>query len=149
MAEVVRLIKSDELDQLMKLYQQLNPEDPRDFDNGILKDIWDSINNDPNLYYIVVEVGGKIVSTCNISIIKNLTRNLRPYGLIENVVTDSNYRKKGYATQALDRAIEIAKQNNCYKVMLMTSSKNEDTLRFYEKAGFIRGIKTGFILKFS
>lgn len=148
MAEVVRLIKSDELDQLMQLYQQLNPEDPRDFDNGILKDIWDSINNDPNLYYIVVEVGGKIVSTCNISIIKNLTRNLRPYGLIENVVTDSNYRKKGYATQALDRAIEIAKQNNCYKVMLMTSSKNEDTLRFYEKAGFIRGIKTGFILKF-
>ncbi len=149
MAEVVRLIKSDELDQLMNLYQQLNPEDPKEFDNERLKDTWDAINNDPGLYYIVVEVDGKIVSTCNISIIKNLTRNLRPYGLIENVVTDSNYRKKGYATQALDRAIEIAKQNNCYKVMLMTSSKNEDTLRFYEKAGFIRGIKTGFILKFS
>jgi len=47
-------------------------------------------------------VDGKIVSSCNISIIKNLTRNLRSYGSIENVITDSNYRKKSYATKAIN-----------------------------------------------
>ncbi len=29
--------------------------------------------------------------------------------------------------------------------MLMTGSESEETLRFYEKAGLRRGIKTGFI----
>ena len=93
----------------------------------------------------MVEADGEIVSSCNISIIRNLTRNLRPYGLVENVITDSDQRHKGYASMALNKALEIAKENNCYKVMLQTGSKKEETLKFYEHAGFVRGIKTGFI----
>ncbi|MFL0195680.1 GNAT family N-acetyltransferase [Clostridium sp. WILCCON 0269] len=145
MCGIVRLIKYDELRELLNLYRQLQPNDPNVYENKDLKDIWDSIYNDPNLCYIVVEVEGRLVSSCNISIIKNLTRNLRPYGLIENVITDLNHRKKGYATKALNMAVEIAKGSNCYKVMLLTSSKKEETLKFYEQAGFIRGKKTGFI----
>lgn len=145
MNEIIRLIKYDELNKLLYLYRQLQPNDPDVYENKELIDTWNLIYNDPSLYYIVVEVDGKIVSSCNISIIKNLTRNLRPYGLIENVITDLNYRKKGYATKALNMAIDIAKNNNCYKVMLLTGSKKEETLNFYEKAGFIRGIKTGFV----
>lgn len=79
-------------------------------------------------------------------IVKNLTRGLRPYGLIENVVTHKDYRKKGYGRRVLHRAIEIAKEKNCYKIMLMTSSKSEDILRFYEKADFTKGVKTGFVI---
>lgn len=146
MKEVTRLIKYEELDELLHLYRELKPEDPEVYENEGLKDIWDSIYSNPNLHYIVVEVDGKIVSACNIAIIKNLTRNLRPYGLIENVVTDHNYRKKGYATRVLNMAVNIAKDNNCYKVMLLTGSKKEETLKFYEQAGFARGIKTGFIM---
>lgn len=66
--------------------------------------------------------------------------------MIENVVTHKDYRKRGYGTKVLHKAIEIAKENGCYKVMLMTSSKSEDIMRFYEKAGFSKGIKTGFIV---
>ncbi len=69
--------------------------------------------------FIVVEVDSKIVSWYNISIIRNLTRNLRPYGLIENVITDSNYRKRGDARKALNMAVSIAKDKN-YKVMFLT-----------------------------
>jgi GNAT superfamily N-acetyltransferase len=141
-----RLIRYDELPKLLNLYKQLHLDDPDVSYNEALSQLWDEIYNDPNLNYIVIEEGGELVATCNISIIKNLTRGLRPYGLIENVVTHKDYGKRGYGTRMLHKAIEIAKENDCYKVMLMTSSKSEDTLRFYEKTAFSKGIKTGFII---
>jgi hypothetical protein len=45
----------------------------------------------------------------------------------------------------LRHALQIAWGRNCYKVILLTGSKSEGTLRFYEQAGFRKGIKTGFI----
>jgi GNAT superfamily N-acetyltransferase len=146
MPEIVREIKYNELEKLLSLYTLLHPEDPVIKRDDRLKMLWDEIYNDPNLHYFVVEENGEIISSCTISIIKNLTRNLRPYGLIENVVTHPNYRNRGLATMVLKKAIEKAKENNCYKVMLLTGSKKEETLRFYERAGFSRGIKTGFII---
>lgn len=78
-------------------------------------------------------------------IIPNLTRNVRPYAFIENVVTHADYRGKGYATECLNYAQEIAEKSNCYKMMLLTGSKKETTLNFYEKAGYNSTDKTAFI----
>lgn len=142
----VRNIEHNELEKLLYLYTLLHPEDPVVEKGETLKKLWDEIYNDPSLYYFVVEENEQIISSCTISIIKNLTRNLRPYGLIENVVTHPDYRNRGLGTMVLKKAIDVAMDNNCYKVMLLTGSKKEETLRFYVKAGFSMGIKTGFIM---
>lgn len=141
----VRLIRYDELDELLKLYRQLHPEDPVE-QGEHLRRAWDEICDDKNLFYLVLEEDGKIVSSCTLAIIKNLTRGLRPYGIIENVITHQDHRNKGFGTKVLHKAIDVAKEKNCYKVMLMTSHKDEATLRFYGNAGFAGGIKTGFIV---
>jgi ribosomal protein S18 acetylase RimI-like enzyme len=136
MSEEIRLIQKDELNKLLNLYGFLHEEDPDVSENNQLEELWNDIFNDNNSYYVVVDSEGELVSTCTMTIIKNLTRELRPYALIENVVTHPNFRERGLGTKVMKRAIEIAIDNNCYKVMLLTSSKNEETLRFYEKAGF-------------
>jgi len=45
----------------------------------------------------------------------------------------------------LERAKQIAVGEGCYKMMLLTGSKEESTLRFYEAAGYNRKDKTAFI----
>ena len=144
---IVRLIRYEELGQLLELYALLHPEDPAIAKDLGLKRRWDDIFNDPCLFYPVVEADGKIVSSCNLAIIKNLTRGMRPYGMVEHVITHPDYRKRGYGTAVLRKAVDIAREKNCYKVMLMTGHKDGETLRFYERAGFARGVKTGFIIQ--
>ena len=75
----------------------------------------------------------------------NLTHGPRPYAWVENVVTHSDYRGRGLATACLDRAKEIAEKANCYRLVLMTGSKLDSTLKFYENAGYDRTEKTAFI----
>ena len=110
-----------------------------------LKSVWDTIINDNNHHIIVNEQDGKIVSSCVCVIIPNLTRNVRPYAFVENVVTHSDYRGKGYATDCLNYAKELAKKAECYKMMLLTGSKEDSTLNFYTKAGYNSTDKTAFI----
>ena len=67
------------------------------------------------------------------------------YAFIENVVTNADYRGCGYATECLNYAKQIAIKENCYKMMLLTGSKDESTLKFYENAGYSNTDKTAFI----
>ena len=106
---------------------------------------WNAIIQDENHHIIVNVIDNKIVSSCVCVIVPNLTRNIRPYAFIENVVTHEDCRGKGYATECLRNAREIAKKANCYKMMLLTGSKDEKTLKFYNNAGYNSSDKTAFI----
>jgi hypothetical protein len=84
-----RRIAAEELPELLRLYAFLHPEDPVvDPHSGSVQHMWSQILRDPNLHYYVVEEQQQLVSTCTLTVIPNLTRDVRPYGLIENVITD-------------------------------------------------------------
>ena len=141
---MIREITEKDFDGLLSLYMQLHDNPFPDKDERVIA-IWNNILNDKNHHIIVADENGALVSSCVCVIIPNLTHEQRPYALIENVITDIKYRKKGYATACLNFAEEIARRENCYKMMLLTGSKSEDTLRFYEQAGYNRNDKTAFI----
>ena len=141
---MVREVDQRDLDAILELYLCLHEDSIPEKDEH-LSDIWLQIIQDPNHHLIVKEVDGKIVSSCVCVIIPNLTRNIRPYAFIENVVTHEDYRGKGYAGECLEYARQIAEKENCYKMMLLTGSKKPETLRFYEKAGYNSSDKTAFI----
>jgi len=141
---MVREARNEDLNEILELYLHLH-EDSIPASDIRLEAAWQEIMNDKNHHLIVNEVDGKVVSSCVCVIIPNLTRGVRPYAFIENVVTHSAYRGRGLARECLDHAKEIAEKENCYKMMLLTGSKNPATLRFYEMAGYNSSDKTAFI----
>lgn len=141
---MIREININDFDRLMQLYMQLH-NNPMPEKNIATLNLWNKIVNDKLHHIIVAEEDGKIVSSCVCVIIPNLTHNQQSYAFVENVITDINYRKKRLATQCLNYAKEIAKNENCYKMMLLTGSKNDSTLNFYRYAGYNSEDKTAFI----
>ncbi len=133
-----------DFDGLMRLYTQLH-DNPVPERTPKLEELWGVILNDKNHHVIVAEEDGGIAASCVCVIIPNLTHGQRPYALVENVVTDSAYRRRGLAAGCLAYARETALRENCYKLMLLTGSKEEGTLDFYRKAGYNSEDKTGFI----
>ena len=141
---MVREAVKEDLDELLNLYLFLHEKNiPKK--SEYLENTWKTIIEDINHHIVVKEINGKIVSSCVCVIVLNLTRNIRPYALIENVVTNEGYRGKGYATECLNYAKEIAIKNNCYKMMLLTGTKNENTVAFYKSAGYNSDDKIAFI----
>ena len=141
---MVREAVKEDLYELLNLYLFLHEKNiPKNSD--YLENTWKRIIEDTNHHIIVNEINGKIVSSCVCVIIPNLTRNIRPYALVENVVTNEKYRGKGHATECLNYAKEIAIKNNCYKMMLLTGTKSENTLAFYKNAGYNSDDKIAFI----
>ena len=141
---MVREAKKEDLNELLELYLYLHEDSVPEPSEHLTK-TWNQIISDVNHHLIVNEVNGKIVSSCACVIIPNLTRNVRPYAFVENVVTHAEYRERGYASECLAFAKAVAEKNNCYKMMLLTGSKEQKTLGFYNKAGYNSTDKTAFI----
>jgi len=140
-----RTIRSDELDDLLELYQMLNPEDPVLARDEALWGQWEEMLADDSLDVVVVEHDDRLVSSCVLSVTPNLTRNARPFAVIENVVTHEEFRGEGFGKLCVEAAVDRAEARDCYKVMLLTGTEAEWKLQFYESCGFDREAKTGFV----
>ncbi|MFC2033943.1 GNAT family N-acetyltransferase [Chloroflexota bacterium] len=143
----IREVQENELNELLKLYLHLHSSDDSSPENEVVKSIWHEIKSNPNLKYFGLYIKGKLVSSCTIIIVPNLTRGFRPYGVIENVVTHNNFRRNSYGKAILSHALKYAWERNCYKVMLQTGRKDEGTYQFYESVGFDRYAKKAFLAK--
>lgn len=136
---------SDDIEDLLLLYRHLIPDDPyisADHATEILRKF--STFGDSAIF--LGRLKQTLVTSCTLLVVPNLTRGGRSYGLIENVVTDIDYRGHGYGQALLLHTVAYAWEHDCYKVMLMTGSTKPETHAFYETCGFSAS-KTGFQIR--
>lgn len=143
----VRRLALADLEALLVLYQQLHPADEPLPGRAEVERTWRDILASPLLHYFGGFEGDVLVATCNLTIVPNLTRGGRPFGVIENVVTHEAHRRRGHGRALLAHALGHAWEAGCYKVMLQTGRKDEATMRFYEAAGFDRFDKQAFVAR--
>jgi GNAT superfamily N-acetyltransferase len=127
------------------LYQHLHP-DEAGVSIEIGRRVFAALKRLEGSAVFVGKLGDQVVSSVTLIVIPNLTRNGRPYALIENVVTSEDCRSRGFAGQILRHAVATAWRCRCYKVMLLTGAKDRSVLRFYENIGFEQN-KTGFQMR--
>lgn len=135
---IIRKAKGTDANDLKVLYFEYLTHFPpkEEQDMSLWQHILDKFERDENMYLLVAEDNGRVVSTVQMAIIESLTHNVRPFAVIENVVTHIDFRNKGYASALLEKASEIARKHRCYKVFLETGSNKESTLNFYRENGF-------------
>lgn len=143
----IRTLDKFDLHALLELYEYLHGEDSPLPPLQQIEDTWTEIQDNSNIKYFGYFVNDQLISSCTLCVIPNLTRSCRPYGLIENVVTHPDHRKRGYGKEMLNAARNYAWSVNCYKIMLLTGRKDDATLNFYESAGFDPNSKQAFIAK--
>ncbi len=144
-----RQLTQKDLPSLLELYVQLD-ENNKDLTTESSIPIWEEISKNPNIKnFGAVDTanGDRVVSTCFTMIIPNLTAHGRSICFLENVVTDSAYRKQGLARKVIEMAIEDAKSHNCYKVILQSNCKRTEAHKFYENLGFDGNLKKAFDLR--
>ena len=142
----IRMVNKNDLPMLQELYLNLHDSEIMPITTETMQ-LWDDILSDPTYHILIGEELGKIVSSVTLVIIKNLSREMRPHALIENMVTLPDYRNKGYARLLLNKAVEMAKENNCYRIMFISGSKNESNIKFYHNSGFTSTEKSAYIMK--
>lgn len=142
---VIRAAEIGDLPRLLALYHELNPTDPV-MDRAHAEERFQAILAQHGMTIFVGVAGQAAAASVTLVIVPNLTRNGASYARIENVVTAARFRQRGYGRALIQCAIEAAFKVGCYKVMLLTGSKDPATLRFYENCGFTQD-KTGYQIR--
>jgi GNAT superfamily N-acetyltransferase len=61
----------------------------------------------------------------------------RPFGLMEDVYIDADYRGQGIGSMLVKQVIEAAKHANCYKLIATSRLSRPKVHALYEKLGFV------------
>lgn len=84
---------------------------------------------------ISAEENGKVVGWAFLIVIAN-DRHEEPYGLMENVYIEEEYRGRGIGSKLVALVIEEAKIQGCYKLLATSRHSKPQVQAMYEKIGF-------------
>ncbi len=138
MGDVLREAKCEDLQSLLYLLHQLSEpsEEDKKVDQAELEASMKKMVEDENHCLYVLEQDGKLLGTGMLLIQLNLSHGGKPYAHIENIVVDSECRKRGIGKSIVMHLIEKAGEKGCYKVILNCKREN---LPFYERCGLKAG----------
>ena len=151
MAEV-RLAVEEDIPPILALYRQLvidissgeleHDASPQEYRRTLAK-----MRSLPCLELLVAEHDGEVVGTMMLLIVPNLSHRASSWALVENLVVDSRYRRRGCGKLLMDYAVDKARASGCYKIGLASDNRREEAHKFYLSLGFEASAK-GFRLYF-
>ncbi len=124
---------SDCNEKYLNLLNQLNNTiDYNCISKNALENFISSLNEEHQII-VIEDIEKDIIGTGTILIERKILHNMSKVAHIEDIVIDKNKRGSGLGFKIINYLVDIAKEKNCYKVILNCSEEN---VPFYEKCGF-------------
>ena len=137
----IREASRDDLPRLVELMKSLvittsNIESQGASTLAEYEPVFDEILRAPRHWIYVAEVEGQVVGSADFLIVPNLSHRGTPWAVIENVIVEESMRRKGVAGELMNHLIDLARQNQCYKLSLSSNKRRSDAHQFYKSLGF-------------
>ncbi|HEY41008.1 MAG TPA: GNAT family N-acetyltransferase [Dehalococcoidia bacterium] len=138
---IIRVATEEDIPRILELYEELvtsttPAERGRTPSLDDYRRIFEQTSIMPGHELIVAEEDGEVIGTMVLLIVPNLSHHGLPWAVVENVVTDRRFQRKGIGRLMMEYAINRAREAGCYKLQLASSKTREDAHRFYESLGF-------------
>lgn len=82
-----------------------------------------------------IKTGERVVGRAFLYLIKN-DLHPKPYGLLEDVFVEEEFRGQGIGKKLVEMVIEKAKELGCYKLIATSRFERENVHRLYQNLGF-------------
>ena len=137
----VRAATQADLPRLLELLGQMDDSmyaARRDAGDASRLCVFREIAADPRQRLLVAETGGRIVGTVHLIVIPHFSRSCKPSALLESMVVDDAYRRKGVGAALLREVQRLAREAVCYKLALSSNLARRGAHRFYTRLGWKR-----------
>ena len=131
---LIREALEAELPRVLTLLKELDEEAELSLEEA--RAIWKRMKQYPYYKAYVALKGMEIVGSFSLLICDNLGHGGVRFAVVDNVVVDPNYRGQGIGKKIMMKAMELARQNDCYKMMLSSNKSRVRAHEFYKKLGF-------------
>ena len=138
---IIRPATEDDIPRILELYKELvtstaPSETGRAPSLDDYRRVFEQAHAMPGHELIVAEENSEVIGTTVIVIVPNLSHSGLPWAVVENVVTDQRFQRRGIGRLMMEYAISRAREAGCYKLQLASSKTRDEAHQFYENLGF-------------
>ena len=131
----VRPAAEPDIPRILELYEELTGE-RHDLIRHETEPVFAEISSMSGHELLVAEEDNVVVGTMVLLIVPNLSHGALPWAIVENLVVDPGYRRRGIGRLLTEYAIARAREAGCYKVQLLSNVKRRESHRLYKALGF-------------
>lgn len=131
---LTRELKQEEIGDYLHLLCELDDQHMMPEEEARL--LYDKISRYPFYKIYCVCLEERIVGTYTLIILDNFGHGGLKIAIVENVVVAPDARHSGIGREMMDDAMQRARDNGCYKLMLSSDIKRTGAHAFYENLGF-------------
>ncbi len=137
---LVRAAREEDIPRILALYRQLEITDAEAERQGTLslehyRRAFHEISGYTGQELLVAEEAGEVIGSLVLVIVPNLSHGARPWAVIENVIVDEGYRRRGVGRLLMEYSVNRAREMDCCRIGLMSNNVREDSHQFYRDVG--------------
>jgi GNAT superfamily N-acetyltransferase len=138
---LVRAAREEDIPRILALYRQLEisnaeAERQRTISLEHYRKAFGEISDYTGQELLVAEEAGEVIGSLMLVIVPNLSHGAKPWAIIENVIVDEEYRRRGVGRLLMEYAVNRAKEADCCRIGLMSNVVRDESHQFYRDMGF-------------